>query len=278
MQLFDRDFFTGFFILYGLYMAVRPVCFAQVCPLFSGIVVPDHELAMRLRSAQLRRKEAEGIPLRLGWAVALVAFLCAGLSWFTSVPQQLWYALLCVCIAGSFGIAYLSIRSATKKRSAILHQRSIGAPIWVFIVAVLSALSLFVYADNAKLAFAVSLVAASCIFTSFLAWRVATMPALLTGQDNVVEVFVDDRLRRVRAGAVVTFAVVPQFVYASFSGWQTSEIHGIAWVVTLISWVAVSLQILISRRRSPNRLEIATWRNASPEHLVTTTSSGGAQC
>ncbi|MHB8463021.1 MAG: hypothetical protein ACYDA1_10260 [Vulcanimicrobiaceae bacterium] len=265
MQLFDRDFFTGFFVLFGVYLAARPACFAQVCPLFRAVIVPDQALAERLRSAQMRRKDAEGISLQLGWAVALVAFVCAGLSWFSNVPQQLWYALLCVCMAGSFGIAYLSLRSATKRRTAVLQQRSASAPMWVFFAGVASALSLLVYADTIQIAFSAGFVALSCIFTVFLAWRVATMPALLTGDDSVVELFVDERLRRIRTGAVLTFTVIPQYVYASFSGWQTNEIHTIAWGFTLATWIAVSVYIFTSQRRSPSATEIASWRRTSPK-------------
>ncbi len=279
MQLFDRDFFTGFFVLFGVYLAARPACLGQVRSLFRAVIVPDQELAERLRSAHMRRKEAEGRSLQLGWAVALIAFVCAGLSWFTDVPQQLWYAVLCVCLAGSFGIAYLNLRSATKRRSALLRQRSAAAPTWVFLVAVLSALSLLVYADTIQMAVAAWFVTLSCIFTVFLAWRVATMPALLIGDDSVVELFVDERLRRIRTGAVLTFAVVPQFVYASFSGWQTSEIHTVAWGVTLVTWIAVSAYILTSQHRSPSESEIASWRNRVTETQGASANfAGGVPC
>ena len=279
MQVFDRDFFTGFFVLFGAYLAARPTGLGQACRFFRAVVVPDQEVALRLRSAHMRRQEAEGTSSQLGWAVSLVAFVCAGLSWFTLVPQQLWYALLCVCIAGSFGIAYLSLRSATKRRSAVLRQRPAAAPTWVFLAAVVSALSLLAYADTIQMAVAAGFVALSCVFTLFLAWRVATMPALLTGEDSVVELFVDERLRRIRTGAVLTFAVVPQFVYASFSGWQTNEIHTIAWGFTLATWIAVSVYILASQHRSPSESEIASWRTLQPETRGASANiSGGVPC
>ena len=255
---------TGFFVLFGLYMATQAGYFAQVCGIFSRIVVPDLATAERLKAALLRRKSAEGISMNLGWIVAVVAFLCAGLTWFTDVVPQVWYAVLCLTISGTFGIVLLRLRTALTKRAAQLAPRRVGAPLWVFILALISAVSLLAFTEDRALMLAAVLVMISCIVTTAIAWRVATMPALLTGEDPDVEAFVDDRLRRTRTLMILIYAVVPQFVFASYSGYTSDALRFGAWLVALAAWLAVSAVFMLALRRSPASDDLIRWKVKTP--------------
>ena len=250
---------TGFFVLFGTYFATQAAYFSQVRGICARMVVPDCATAQRLKDAQVRRKAAEGISEHLGWLVTIVAFLCAGLTWFTNVVPQLWYALLCLTISGTFGVVVLRLRSALTKRAAQLAPRRLGAPPWLFIAALISAISLLAFAQDRTLTVAAVLVIMSCIFTTAIAWRVASMPALLTGEDPDVEAFIDDRLRRTRTLMILIYAVVPQFVFASFSRYTIDALRFDAWLVTLFAWLAVSAVFLLTLRRSPSVQDLIRW-------------------
>ena len=111
---------------------------------------------------------------------------------------------------------------------------------------------------------AAALIAAAGVAIVILARRVATMPALLSGEDVAVESFVDTRLRAVRAFNLLGTAVAPGFVLESFAGYTDSAAHAAAMGFGGLALLVMTFMLVRLVRRPPSQAELLTWTHAAP--------------
>jgi hypothetical protein len=171
----------------------------------------------RVRSAIERRQIAEGPPLPIGrWTGAasmLLSLACA----FTSTPVAVLYAILCLLIAMVGAAALQQLRNTQQKRVAVLTSRTPGKvlpPFW-FVLAVLSAVSILPFTEHPQWGFATVAVCMSSLATTFVAWRLTHLGAILTGEDVPAEQFVDDRVRSHRVSTILLLALIQPFVFTT---------------------------------------------------------------
>ena len=74
-----------------------------------------------------------------------------------------------------------------------------------------------ILAVNPEFRLGASLVAAATLLLGITAWRIATAPSLLLGQDPQVEYAVDRRLREGRATGTAVLACAPVVLFAAFA-------------------------------------------------------------
>jgi hypothetical protein len=202
-------------IAVGVAALVWPRCFAGVPGYFTrwALKLPPAEQA-RLDRVVDAREEAEGISVSYGRFLGVAALMLAALEAVRAIPFILPYALFCLSAATITLLAYLQFHRALQRRVAPLVRRSPFTALPPVLVAAivasfLVALSLAVYPPERFGAF---VVAASTVLLGFVAWRIATAPALLVGVDPRLEYAVDERVRVGRARSIANLACAPAFV------------------------------------------------------------------
>jgi hypothetical protein len=210
------------YVFFGVFAGIAAVMFRHGASLgnYCGLFEASGETGeARLERALERRQATERLPaLRIARVVGTVAAACAGVSIFAPLPViALSYALICVVWAVPLGFAVLRVRRGNGPRAAQLRARAPGAGMPPSALALSSAAVVMplVFIDTYPAQ--ALLVTAAGLFIGLIACGVATMPALLTGQDNEIEVAIDDRLRALRTAQLFAFAVVPGFVFISLS-------------------------------------------------------------
>ena len=263
-----RELLTSFFVLYAVYCAVRPNWYGRVTSFFRGVDIADAALMARLQNAQQRRQISENLPPISGYMIALASLMCAGVTFFGLLLPQVMFGVLCLSIAVVFGLGYLRLRSTLTTRSATLAKRQRIVPAWVFVLVFACVLSLVAFTSQAQLVGSAIILMLSSLLSLTVAWAVSDMPAVLTGRDNVVELYVDERIRRGRVLQMVLLAVVPSFMFASFA--DGVDFHsGIPGAVARWFTSAVFMALLLYSgrlpRRNPTSADLHGWAQNPPE-------------
>lgn len=176
----------------------------------------DPVVAPRLRAVLDRREPLE----KLGRKPVLISsgsYLFFGVLCLAHiVTPAIAYALACADVAIMFAWVYSGVRNRSQRRAASLEpRRQISVvPPFAFVGALVAATVplLFVSDPNLRVSALIVSLASFAIIAS--AWSIAGMAAVLTGDDPDLEVYVDERIRRVRVGSMLTFAyaVTPVFI------------------------------------------------------------------
>jgi hypothetical protein len=173
-------------------------------------------IAQRLRTVLDQRYELEGLgrkPVLLKSACyVLFGLLCV----FRILSPALAYALACAVSAFVLAWVFAQVRNRSERRAASLAPRrqiAVVPPLAYAGAVIASALPLL-FVANAVLRVPAIIVSLSGIAIVAAAWYTAGMAAVLVGDDIDYELYVDERIRRSRVSAMLTFAyaIVPVFV------------------------------------------------------------------
>ena len=208
--------------------------------------VPDPDDDRFTRAANARDRGASGLP---DFVVAAVFLVTACVQFFHPLPVAAVYAILCLVLAFRL-IAGLLVeeRERSRRRRAALLQRSPRVEgvlaVWIGLAATSTVLllpSLTAGPDRIS-AF---LVAGCCVAMAVVAWRIATAPALLSGDDVEAELLLD-RTRRIRRTGLVCMVAVGSVFFLAISAGEPRNFGytGIFVWVVLGAWLIVYLRHL----------------------------------
>jgi hypothetical protein len=200
----------------------------------------------------------------MGGVLGGLSLLMAVLAGLTHVPVVLLYAANVVALASILAFTYTHLRQLTRRRVATLQLRDPNtiAPWYAWTLVSTTAVLPLLWLPSAPIASC--LIAAAGVAIAVLARQVASMPALLSGDDVAIEAFVDARLRKVRAFNLLSTAVAPGFLFEAFTGYRDSTAHSAAMVFGLCTLtVMIWMQIRLSQRR-PSQADIIKWLHAAP--------------
>jgi hypothetical protein len=175
----------------------------------------------RLSHALAARRNAEGIFGRgYGRLFTVLCVAAAGMEFVPGVPYVLPYAIICIGLALITYLGYIQFRRAADRRVAPLERRSVLAALpLISIVSMLGALAAaLMFTIYPPLRLGALAVAAATLLLGVTAWRIATAPSLLLGEDPQVEYAIDQRLRVGRATGIAVLACAPGGVFAAFAG------------------------------------------------------------
>lgn len=252
-------FWTGFFAVFGAYLLMWARNFAgpQAANCHIRVASPDADTANeRIESAVTRREAAEGRPPRLGLWLGFWSLLLAAVAATGRVQPALLYALLCLGAAVAIGAAFLRLRNSQTTRVAVLAARSpegVIPPVW-FYGAAISALMLLIYAGSEQYRWPAAIVIASSLLTTAIAWRLTTLPALLSGVDVPAEQIIDERLRFHRSSLALFYATVQPFVFVSQTAAKGGAAEQAAWYFALVVWGAFAFWMI---RRLFTKVQLA---------------------
>ena len=242
----------------GVYFLLRPSVVVSLRRIFDGMTT-DVLAQSRLDAAVERRQRAEGLSPALGRMTGMLFIAWSLLGLFTKVPLTVAYALLCVMLCAMAGIGYLRLQSVHQKRVASLEVRTpfTAVPSYWYGLAVAAAAMPLADLGVPALRPAAIAVSLCALALTLLAWRLATAPAFVS-DDAAVEAFVDDRLRLVRAGNALVFAVLIVFVYL------TQTLPGPPAHVYLVFagcalWLAIFAAFTARKQESPPAQEVERW-------------------
>ncbi len=173
----------------------------------------------RLTSVLIAREGAEGVSAAYGRCLGIATIALGGLILVRSVPLILPFLLTCLAAAIVVLLAYSQVHRASQRRIAALTRRSPLAAISPLVIAaVICSLAVtLVLAAYPLMRLEGIVVAASTLILGFVAWRVASAPALLLGDDLEFEKAVDDRLRICRANSAALLACFPAYLFVVFA-------------------------------------------------------------
>lgn len=252
-------FFTGF----GAWMLITRDSFANASGFFRCFHL-DEPAQTRLVSAYRRRERSEALPsASMGGVLGALSLALALIAALTQAPVTLLYAADVFALAAILTLGYARLRRATRRRFASLHVRAAGtiAPWYAWaIVAITSVLPL---AWLPRTPVSACLVTAAGVAIVLLAWRVASLPALLNGEDLAVEAFVDERLRAARVTNLLSTAVAPSFVFEAFTGYTDSPLHVAALSVAFVAFNTMLWLYVRLLRRGPSVAEVSAWSRAA---------------
>lgn len=208
---------AGAFFISGAYMFLRPDCITRIRGPFGRRLRVGENLQERFDAAVARREAAERLPRAIPFSIGAIAIGLGLLAALTEGQPAVMYGVLCLSISTITGIAYMQLRNMQSKRVAVLAPRSAVSviPVIWYLLAAFGALAILSFAAHADLRVAAISVCISTLTTTAIAFRLAHLPALLSGEDVPVEQIVDDRVRTLRTCNVLALALVQPFVFCS---------------------------------------------------------------
>ena len=251
IQDFLRWFMTGLLAIVGSVTLLAPRQLAAVCP-----HVPtrglDAATAGRIEDAAYRRKRLENISPAYGIAVGAAWLIFAGCCAAGWATPAMWYAAAFLSLAAGMAAAYLHLRAIAGRRVAVLDVRSASGvvPWYWFAAAGGVALAALAWSELRAPGWAAALICLAALASTFLAWRVAEMPALLGGDDVAAERFVDEHLRFGRATSILLFAFVEIFVFVMFDiGLARENPEQPIAALVAFAWIAYSAWTIANKLR-----------------------------
>lgn len=257
-----RWYMVAFFALFGIWMLQK----RSMCARAGALIAQRCDgtpWSTRLAAVVVRREELEDLrTTTIATTVGVTSLVLAVLAALAPIPVTMLYPVLCVVLALSVAIGYERLRRAGGPRVASLRARDPNAVVPPYVYAlvaigVVSPLTFLPVSPDAAL-----IVTIAGLLVAGVARGVAASPAFVPGQDVAVEQYVDERLRAVRTVNLLSTAVAPAFVFASFTGNFDSPLHASAEAVAFAAFaVCLTLQI-VWMRRSPNAGEIERWSHS----------------
>ncbi len=158
---------------------------------------------------------------------AVPRYILAGVSFGTAcallanvVPPTVAYAILCLALAARCVIDQIAEERATRRRSAVLgRSRRVDRVllIWMALAAVSTLFLIPLILAQADRVAAIVVTGCAAAMVA-VAWRIATAPPLLLGDDLEAEQIVDRETRATRTGMACFFAVATSAVFLGFNG------------------------------------------------------------
>ena len=152
------------------------------------------------------------------FGVGVVAFAIAALVMSGLIAPVIAYAVLCLSMVSVYVVDLVQEEHARRRRVASLSPRpraDLIPAIWT-VVAALSAAMVTPYIFEESNQVAASIVGACAIAMAAIAWRIASAPLQLLGNDPEAERNADRASRARRAGITSVLAVGIVFVFANF--------------------------------------------------------------
>jgi hypothetical protein len=211
----------------------------------------------------IRNRDCDPPYARAFFATALVAFVIAVLVVSQALSPVVGYSLLCLALAG-FQLADLlqDERARTRQRRvALLAPRpaaEIVPTVWVAL-AVAAALMLAPYVILDEQRVAAAIVAVCALFMAGIAWRIASAPRQLFGEDVRYERMRDRYSRTRKAGLTAIIAMGSVMVFMSFVNYDLHAVlpllrtlQSVSWWTSVLSGVSLILYCTyLGRRLSP---------------------------
>jgi hypothetical protein len=212
------------FLIMGIAWWGRPGWVADINTYVGRTAVRGFD-RLRLRAACRQRGELEAVDTRAARCFPPLCFGAALLCAAGLVPAPLCLAGLTAGLAAIFALSLWQVRGAGARRLATLRRRNPTEVVpWYWFALLCGNAAAIVTAADVRAPNASALLAASAsVCCACVAWRIAGMPALLSGADLEAERFVDQRLRFGRATGVLflAYAVLPLYSYLGvFAGWE----------------------------------------------------------
>jgi hypothetical protein len=263
-------YMIGFFVLFGAATIAWRDCFANV-----GAFIRVRSLGTaqeeRLRAAIARREQTEDLPgAAMGITIGVTALAAAAAGALTPVPLVLLYAVIAVVLSATLAAAYVRLRRAGLRRIASLRPRTSGSviPWWLQTLVVIAAVSPLTFIDAEPVA--AVLVTVASVGIALLGERVAKLPALIGDEDPVVDAYVDERLRSVRAVNVLATATAPAYVFeavtfvlTTVASRNVAALHATAMLVALAGLLAGCAWQFRLMWRKPQGADLERWAEPS---------------
>ncbi len=210
-----------------------------------------------------RRSCDGGAPARYLLAASMLAL--AGLAIVGVLAPVIAYSLTCLGLATGYLVALVREERARARRYAALTPRPPIEPvpaIWIG-VALLSTVALIPYASAGSTAFAAAIVGLCALAMATIAWRIATAPTQITGDNPQLERRHERTLRTVKIGLTSIVTVGSIAVFLSFTGAPAAPFGGLGhvsggdvfWVWDgLLVWVFgywIARSVTVRRRAAP---------------------------
>lgn len=248
---------AGALVFLGVLQIVAPSCFWGMSLYFKGTRAafsPDQR--ERLARVLTAREQAEGntdVYLRF---VGILTIAMAPIALIPAVPFVLPYSISCVAVAAAILLSYLHFRRATERRVAPLVRRSVWASLPPLAVAAtvvcLAGAASFGAYPQFRMGVLVVTLAALVLFA--VAWRVATAPAMLFGDDSQLEYLVDEHVRFSRATNLLALVCAPPTVLVALA-WATLPPTAHFFDVVMFT-VAAAFVVVIAVSLNPMRKRI----------------------
>jgi TRAP-type C4-dicarboxylate transport system permease large subunit len=157
---------------------------------------------------------------------------------------------MCFSAALIVALAFWRLRNSQPTRVAALTVRTSESviPAYWFVASAICALLVLSFGSSRGYELSAIIVCVSALLTTFIAWRMTLLPALLTGEDIPAEELVDQRLRFNRSTTCMIYALVQTFVFCSQFGDLNAQQLAIA-ALSLVLWAAFGIWFTFRRRR-----------------------------
>jgi hypothetical protein len=192
------------------------------------------------QAAKARDRGATGLP---DHALASVAFAIAGASALHLFSPVIAYALLCLAITSRLVVSLVfEERERARGRRAALLQRTAPVDPILLVWMALAAGSTLVLAPAllaASTRVSALVVVVCCIAMILVAWRIATAPRLLAGDDVEAELQLD-RTRRIRRTGLVAMVSVGCVSFYAAIGEGSIQL----WAAAFGIWIALGLWMI----------------------------------
>ena len=201
-----------------------------------------------LAGARTSSCSAQSAPAR--YTVAAVALALLPLCWIGPVPPVASYGVLCMALASVYVVDTLKQERARRRRVASLEPRppADALPIVWIATAAASAFMLAPYVVLGEEPVAASFVALCALATAAFAWRVATAPEQLAGNDVRAERKADRALRGMRAGVASVLAIGSIMVFMSFENSSLPSVLPLQRTLLSVAqtiWVSFGISIVL---------------------------------
>ncbi len=183
------------------------------------------------------------------YIVAAVALAIAILLAFDKVPAVVSYGLLCLAMVSIYVDDLLQEEHARRRRVASLAPRPVAdaAPTAWIVIAAMSPLMLAPYIVLREQLTAALMVAVCVLVMATIAWRLASAPVQLAGENLQLERMRDRVWRSKRAGITAVLAVGIVFVFISFVNAGLSVVTAVQRDLGLLSqvmWAVLALWVM----------------------------------
>ncbi len=168
-------------------------------------------------------------------SVALIALLLDGV-----VAPEIGYALLCLLIVTVYLVDVVQEERERRRRVASLAPRprvDIAPAIWM-VVALLCAALVTPYALESAHRVAAVIVGLGAVAMAAIAWRIATAPQQLAGEDPDAERVKERAYRAIRVGNSSALAVAIVFVFATFVNQTSIAVTGLERGIVAVTFYA----------------------------------------
>jgi hypothetical protein len=201
-------------VCFGLFLAVAAPWFDR--PVFLREALNDQDV--RFRVALATRTRADRLPWPLMAAIACVMVILAAAVWYRGIDVSVAWSLAYAAFGMGILVGYLRLRRPQARSAAILTRRNVAAfvPYYLFVLAVLVALCPLFYASIPAVAIPAIIATCCSLITIFVSIRLATLPAVLSGDDPTIEAELDNRLRSNRVRVFLSLAFVEVFLFTAY--------------------------------------------------------------